>query len=587
MYQLVFQACKLSPEEIQQNVELLLQHMPFRCHWAPVDQLLKLGDIALLLKIIAFAFEWNYGGRAEAVRSALEVFAIACVMPKVLTALCEKVDMPEDRLTVGFSIIVGAAEGEIVRDTDVEKAALRVLVNSVCAPINRIGGSISRFLQGNVNSPSKKIKYKSSEELIQKVWDCVRSSSGIMVLIQLMNCKTPITDADAIRMLACKGLAGLARCETVRQIVSKLPLFTSGELQNLMRDPILQEKRQEHVAFQKYALELLERLSGHGGYDLEVSLANIHRIHKANVVAQTKVQFNDQQLLQLIHQHFIAKGFNETASCLVREANLENSILSLSSQHPTKFRYTTDLTPVISRLWNSSSTTPRVVTSSTEPQPSSSSSTIKLVKKTPNTSNQLALTTKQQNSRLQKQLSNEVAVVRPGSDEPHEQRVTLDSIITEYLINQHALCKNPIATCPQFNLFTPHKCPDPKPKLVTVNNFVMRNAARQLGLRSKAMDMRFVHSRFCPVQTIRSSTEEGWFTCAKFLPGRNSIIAGDHNGDVRIYDKFTGNVEHSFSPHDNYIVNLEPNRTGDMLLTSCTWGGPVSALWNLNNFEMM
>lgn len=30
--------------------------------------------------------------------------------------------------------------------------------------------------------------------------------------------------------------------------------------------------------------------------------------------------------------------------------------------------------------------------------------------------------------------------------------VTLDSIITEYLTNQHALCKNPMVTCPQFNL---------------------------------------------------------------------------------------------------------------------------------------
>lgn len=48
-----------------------------------------------------------------------------------------------------------------------------------------------------------------------------------------------------------------------------------------MRDPILQEKRQEHVLFQKYALELLGRLSGkakHTGKDLDVSLVNIHRV---------------------------------------------------------------------------------------------------------------------------------------------------------------------------------------------------------------------------------------------------------------------------------------------------------------------
>lgn len=67
---------------------------------------------------------------------------------------------------------------------------------------------------------------------------------------------------------------------------------------------------------------------------------------------------------------------------------------------------------------------------------------------------------------LQKQISYEPAV---GTASPlqktaaaaaatclvpsQENQVTLDSIITEYLTNQHALCKNPMVTCPQFNLF--------------------------------------------------------------------------------------------------------------------------------------
>lgn len=51
-----------------------------------------------------------------------------------------------------------------------------------------------------------------------------------------------------------------------------------------MRDPILQEKRQEHVMFQKYALELMERVSGKtkpSGAEFETkfeTLANIHRV---------------------------------------------------------------------------------------------------------------------------------------------------------------------------------------------------------------------------------------------------------------------------------------------------------------------
>lgn len=54
---------KPSPEEVQEQIETLFELMPFRAHWPPVDQLLKLGGITLLLQIIAFAYEWNYSGR--------------------------------------------------------------------------------------------------------------------------------------------------------------------------------------------------------------------------------------------------------------------------------------------------------------------------------------------------------------------------------------------------------------------------------------------------------------------------------------------------------------------------------------------
>lgn len=280
----------------------------------------------------------------------------------------------------------------------------------------------------------------------------------------------------------------------------------------------------------------------------------------------------------------------DTASTLVREANLGSSITSISSQHPTKFRYSTNLTPVRTRLFASPSTPARNnsnTNNTAEESPSMAATTpnpIKLVKKTPRQT-QLSTPTPQ-NSRLQKQWSNEVSVVRPVEEPLDQTRVTLDSIITQYLTNQHALCKNPIATCPQFNLFVPHKCPDPKPKLVTGNNFVMRYAGRQLGYQSKSMDMRFVHSRYCPIQTIRPASDDEFFTCAKFLPGRNSVIVGDYNGDVRTYNMVTGNEENMFNAHDNFVTYMEPNRTGELLLTCSSWGRPLSGLWGLENFDL-
>lgn len=263
--------------------------------------------------------------RAETVRSALDVLLICCVIPKVHLVFCDRLDLPDEGSAAGINIILGAAEGEIVADAEVQKAALAVLVHIVCAPIAK-PMSISRY-----GSARKKSSNKHSEELINRCWESVRNNNGIIVLLQLMETKTPITDADCIRGMACRALAGLARSETVRQIISKLPLFTNGQLQALLRDPILQEKRTEHVQFQKYALELMERVSGksHANNQMDGSLANIH---KANVVAHTKIQFNEQQLHELIHEHLLARGLTETASTLQREAGLVRKV----AQAPTK-----------------------------------------------------------------------------------------------------------------------------------------------------------------------------------------------------------------------------------------------------------
>lgn len=191
-----------------------------------------------------------------------------------------------------------------------------------------------------ITAAKKKIANKHSEEIIKKIWESVRSNNGIIVLLQLMEIKTPITDADCIRGMACRALAGLARSETVQQIIGKLPLFTNGQLQSLMRDPILQEKRTEHVQFQKYALELMERVSGKTktNNQMDSSLANIH---KANVVAQTKIQFNEQQLFELIHEHLSARGMHETAASLKREAGLTTKVVAnkvLAHHSPFSFR---------------------------------------------------------------------------------------------------------------------------------------------------------------------------------------------------------------------------------------------------------
>lgn len=65
------------------------------------------------------------------------------------------------------------------------------------------------------------------------------------------------------------------------------------------------------------------------------------------------------------------------------------------------------------------------------------------------------------------------------------------------------------------------------------------------------------------------------------------IIAGDYSGGVRIFNIQTGNEETVFQAHDNYIVNIEPSLDGNIILTSSTWGRPLSAVWSVHtNYSM-
>lgn len=121
-----------------------------------------------------------------------------------------------------MEIILNVAEGEIVERSNGQKSALRVIVNCVCTPINRLQ---SRVTYSSSNFPM------DSEELLQKVWKSVRSNDGIMILLQLIDVNWKLNTGADVRALACKALTGLARLASVKQILSKHEVFTSGRLQ--------------------------------------------------------------------------------------------------------------------------------------------------------------------------------------------------------------------------------------------------------------------------------------------------------------------------------------------------------------------
>lgn len=136
---LPLRALKNSTEVINDQILNLQSILPLKStSWQPVNIFLHLGGIKLLILVIAHSYEWNYSGRQETVISAIDVLNICCSVQKVHAVLCERIDFPEDASAAGINIILGAAEGEIVADPDVQKSALSLLVNCICAPIQKV-----------------------------------------------------------------------------------------------------------------------------------------------------------------------------------------------------------------------------------------------------------------------------------------------------------------------------------------------------------------------------------------------------------------------------------------------------------------
>ncbi|XP_028843043.1 DDB1- and CUL4-associated factor 1 isoform X2 [Denticeps clupeoides] len=626
-----YKACTYTHEQVVEMIEFLFEYGPVRLYWEPAEVFHKLSCVQLLLQLISIACDWRtYYGRSDTVRYALDILSILTVVPKTQLLLAEPVAVLDEGgstiSTVGMSIVLVVAEGEVfVNDAEIQKSALQVIINCVCAPDKRMS-SIGKFIAG---TPRRRLPQanRGSESVLAKMWNVVQSNNGIKVLLSLLTVKTPITDADQIRVLACKALVGLARSAAVRQIISKLPLFSSGQIQTLMKEPVLQDKRSEHVRFCKFAAELIERVSGKPllmGTD--VSLA---RLQRASVVAQTRISFPEKELLLLVRNHLVAKGLNDTANMLTKEADLPMAPLPLGHAHPAVPAVTMATSPtpaaihsrtprlangVAARLGGHSSTPPALLHSqprSCTPQGSALSSAA--ASNTPplhSTSSPLIgriVFSRERASpcgaggrkpRVLRQKSdhgafNQSPAMKKQLDRHLPSPPALDGIITEYLREQHARCKNPVTTCPLFSLFTPHQCPEPKQRRQAPANFTARHSCRAIdpkygGVDGGCFDRHLIFSRFRPISVFREADEdESGFTCCAFSARERFLMLGTCTGQLKLYNVFTGQEEASYSCHGSAITHLEPSRDGSLLLTSASWSYPLSALWGMKSVFIM
>ncbi|CAH2312559.1 DDB1- and CUL4-associated factor 1 isoform X2 [Pelobates cultripes] len=611
-----YKACTYTREQIVEMMEYLIEFGPSQLYWEPAEVFLKLSCVQLLLQLISIACSWKtYYARNDTVRYALDILAILTVVPKIQLQLAEPVDVLDEAgstvSTVGISIVLGVAEGEFfTHDAEIQKSALQIIINCVCAPESRIS-SIGKYVSGTprrrtpvVPSFHQQGRGSAGEPTLAKMWNVVQSNNGIKVLLSLLSVKMPITDADQIRALACKALVGLSRSSSVRQIISKLPLFSSSQIQQLMKEPILQDKRSEHVRFCKFAAELIERVSGKPllmGSD--VSLA---RLQKADVVAQSRISFPEKELLLLIRNHLVAKGLHETATALTREADLPMTAAShttsflpaVTTQPPsTSSPVALPRTPRIPARLSGTALCPHPPTRPQLPPPLASPAPV------PSGSpliGRISFVRERQSpcngkrARVLRQKSDHGAYSQSPAFRKQLERhapspPTLDSIMTEYLREQHARCKNPVAICPPFSLFTPHQCPEPKQRRQAPTNCTSRLTRRAAfpkygGVDGGCFDRHLIFSRFRPLSVFREANEdESGFTCCAFSARERFLMLGTCTGQLKLYNVFSGQEEASYNCHNSAITHLEPSRDGSLLLTAATWSQPLSALWGMKS----
>ncbi|XP_066939041.1 DDB1- and CUL4-associated factor 1 isoform X1 [Macrobrachium rosenbergii] len=642
-----YKAVNVAPEVVEENIEHLLECLPSRARWKPVEQFVSLKGLQLVLQLVAMVLNESFSpNRTETAVFALDILYVISVMPSVQAALCDKLTIPagDDLLQTldpqevpGYAILVACIHENaqsVTTSPEVQKAALNVLINCLCAPINR-PGSNNRYSVPSTPGSSKKKGANNGEDVINKSWDCVRTSNGIMYLLNVLHKKMPITDADCIRGLACRALVGLSRSETARQIMSKLPIFTTGQLQLLMKEPILQDKRMEHVKFQRHALELIKAVSGRtkheGDANMDVSMQSIHR---ADVVAQTRINYNKKQLLQLIQAHLVNEGYDSVATALQQAAHLPPlpSPIPHTSHGPSTRNMVTPppssrthrhlvggssrlaFTPLCKTNQNSSSGTsgfavpltpspppvssPSNVLSTSSPgsihikinraskrEHRVSSSSVSHFSKTETNTNSLS-TGNPPNPYTVASNSSVIMPVVTNTGLTNEPKISLDRIVTEYLTNQHALCKNPVVTCPTFDLFQPHRCPEPRSVRASPTNFTMRITKRGYnipltGLEGSANNRKFIYSRYRPTQTFRPSEDDDIFLCCAFTPDDQFIVIGTTRGEVRLFSR-GGTEEGVYTVHQGAVSTLVPHNSGSLLLTSCTAIHETS-LWSISD----
>ncbi|KAI5656747.1 hypothetical protein M9H77_25540 [Catharanthus roseus] len=561
------------------------------------------------------------------------------------------------------------------------------------------------------------------EQGYRQAREAVRANNGIKVLLQLLQPRivTPPGSLDCLRALACRVLLGLARDDTIAHILTKLQV--GKKLSELIRDSGSQtpsEQNRWQVELAQVAIELIGVVTNSGRANTlaatDAATPTLRRIERAAIAAATPITYHSRELLLLIHEHLQASGLGETASALLKEAQLtplpslagpsslthhasgqeSSSVqiqwpsartpcgflserLKLASQDDHAGLKSDSVVPSKKKSFTlSASRGPHAkVQVPSEDSPVSSSNKIHLSSrkssgplstpeppsssvlksggddiqfKTPivlpmkrkltdlkeagfmssgkrlNTGEHMLRSpvsatpilrrnalpsdgsvtftpnsAPKDHGRLvpvsaQTDLDDQFGQMVPSSqygltNDPqpsNAERLTLDSLVVQYLKHQHRQCPAPITTLPPLSLLHPHVCPEPRRSLDAPSNVTSRLSTREFrsmygGIHGSRKDRQFVYSRFRPWRTCRDDAG-ALLTCITFLGDSSQIAVGSHSGELKVFEANSNSILDSFTSHQSPLTLLQSHHSGDTQLVLSSSAQDVR-LWDASSIS--
>lgn len=364
-----------------------------------------------------------------------------------------------------------------------------------------------------------------------------------------------LTDWNIIRCHAMSVLNRMSQLEdAVKQILSKKLQSTLPEM---LRAPVPPGLEKSFSQFKDEAYAFLATTSAAVNFKkddtMTTSASTLSKLERNSIIANTPITYSKQELLHLIYLHFQANGLSKAAAALADDANLS----------PEEIR------PM----------PPPIAPPSTLPKPRIRRGS--MLGATP-------ASAFHGHSMLHPDAPSSQNGFLPTEG---NSQISLETIVKQYLYEQHKHCKHPVQVLPDLSLHSRHSCPDPVRHRMNPTGHASMNLGHRMMAHSwehrpmrSSIWSKFKYSKHAP---RRKFSDGGLLTSVTFVDNQ-TIYFGSGDGLVVRYNAKSVNYDDEWEVRDG-PVDIKISLPSSRVLTMCESSSSILSapedmkIWNLGN----